>query len=223
MMETVLTLPLYIVMIASLFWLGELCLGRLALTHGERLRLWENSDRYIDQNAFVDLFNPVEGVFWFLPNQTATRNDVSTGVSLARDSFPLMQKTANGWGQIHSGNLQIDSRRSLWSWGIENFFRRNLWNFSAVNTNSILGSDILKIVARGNVENPLDSSLLSRQAYLWTSNDSTHRENDNSYKDSLGWITISQGRWDDFVRPTVTGANSHRISSYSRVYEAWSQ
>ena len=61
MMETILTLPIYLIMLAGLFWLGELCLARMAFSQGENLRLWENGLRHP--------FSPVaeRDLFYFLP------------------------------------------------------------------------------------------------------------------------------------------------------------
>ena len=62
-METLLALPIYVVTLVSVFWLGEMALARLVLTSGERLSLWEHSNRHSNSTLTS------RDVFFFLPQQ----------------------------------------------------------------------------------------------------------------------------------------------------------
>ena len=109
MMETLLTAPLYLITLAGLFWLGELCMARLAFTQGESLRLWENGLRHP--------FTPVaeRRLFPFLPDRNRA-GEVVTGsglFSFTRTSPPQ----TGGWGIGISGGSSMATRRSDWSVG----------------------------------------------------------------------------------------------------------
>ena len=109
MMETILTTPLYLIALAGLFWLGELCMARLTFTQGENLRLWENGLRH----PFTSVAE--RQLFAFLPAQSK-RGEVVTGsglFSFTRTSPPQ----TGGWGIGISGGSSMETKRSDWSLG----------------------------------------------------------------------------------------------------------
>ena len=229
MMETVFTLPIYIVMLACLFWLGEICLGKLTLTHGERLRLWESGTRHISAANFIN-FSGSDGIFHSFPNSTTARDAMVTGISLSEQTFSSTE-TANNWGQISTGHMQVSVRRSMWSWGISDSFRRNLWNDEREYAFDIDGRNAWRMLARsrynGTSQVPLDSSILSRRSYSWSASDTYHRKEDNSYNNSSGWARIANSNWGTIISPdaitTTTPINA--IDSYFRnnSFEGWSR
>ena len=175
MLETILVLPVYLLLLGGLFWLGELCLARLALTHGESLRLWENGTRY--SITFVS-----EGdIFSFLP-ATGSNDDAITG----RSGFSFTPtNVTNAWGQVVSGRATLNTRRSIWSWGTEAAFH-----------NIFQGTDIAspadrRMIARGTVDVPLVSHLLSRRNYI--SRVGIYRQGTN---DGNQWQTEYTSSWN---------------------------
>lgn len=112
MMETILTLPIYLIMLAGLFWLGELCLARMAFSQGENLRLWENGLRHP--------FSPVaeRDLFYFLP-ELNSGDEVVTGSGLFRFSRTSPAQSG-GWGVGISGEASAETNRSDWSFGLNN-------------------------------------------------------------------------------------------------------
>ena len=109
MMETLLTAPLYLITLAGLFWLGELCMARLAFTQGESLRLWENGLRHPH--------SPVEErrLFSFLPARNRA-DEVVTGSGLFTFTRTSPPQTG-GWGIGISGGSSMATSRSDWSMG----------------------------------------------------------------------------------------------------------
>ena len=121
LLETLLTLPVYLVMLAGLFWLGELCMARLTLTHAERLRLWEKGN-WNDHSEIKEA-----DIFHFLSRGTGNPPALVTGESDFSDTF-AGTSAANDWGNLVSGRAkELKTRRSEWSWGITEFMRKNLW------------------------------------------------------------------------------------------------
>ena len=71
MMETILSLPIYFVLLAGVFWLGDFCIARLTLNHGQKVRLWESGNRH--SSAIVN----GNDIFYFMDNAVnAVQNDV---------------------------------------------------------------------------------------------------------------------------------------------------
>ena len=149
MMETILVLPIYLVILSGLFYLGEMCLIRLGLTNGERLRLWEHSSQHtISQVAS-------RNVFWNM--ESINNADVVAGVSDI--GFSQVNGSNIGWGQIISGNSTLNVRRSDWSHDVETSIL-SLWRKGGNSSNQTMN-----VVAGGTVDQPLINSLLSRQSY----------------------------------------------------------
>lgn len=108
MMETILMLPVYLIIFGGLFWLGDLCLARLAFTEGETLRMWEEGLRH----PFTPV--PERTIFSFLP--AIGPGQVLTGTG----SFTFTRTTppqTGGWGVGIAGNSSMLTRNSDWSWG----------------------------------------------------------------------------------------------------------
>ena len=148
MMETIITLPLYIILLACVFWLGETCMIRLTLTNGENVQLWERSSQHA-----IALLNE-RHIFWnFSPVNNA---DIVSGAGGM--TFVPTNDANVGWGQVRSVRSSLNTRRSNWSYDADssaNYIMNN--NLSANATQSML--------ARGTIGNPLESFLLSRQSY----------------------------------------------------------
>ena len=153
MMETILVLPIYIVLLFGVFWLGESCLARLVLTNGESLRLWENSSRHqLTQILERD-------IFWEFPA-------ISDSIAVSGTGSFNFSRTADAntrWGQMVVGRAAGIFRRSVWSHDADSS-AKYLWGISPAEN-----KDKLR-VARGTVEDPLNSHLLSRRNYAGRSN-----------------------------------------------------
>ena len=178
MMESILTLPIYIILLACVFYLGELCLSRLSLTHGERLRLWESGLRHTDNSVAVN------DIFYFsLPGNTFIGITALSPVTNFRS-----EPSSNGWGEIRTGKASINTRRSLWSWEA---------NVSAENTTSYGSSttpprNTLQMSSRdrNSIGNWSNVQLLSRAS-------SERRENnDDEFYEDNDWQDIYLERWD---------------------------
>lgn len=182
-METLLTLPIYIVTLVGIFWLGEVALARLALTSGERLSLWENSNRH--SRAIL----PIREVFYFLPQQTTRRSDLITGSSVNTNIFPRTP-TARAWGQQVRGRMDVYTRRSAWSWESTDFINTQLWNQSTPNA----GRNRELMFARSDAaDNPLSSTILA------VADNDAGRANNASYNSSVNWDAIYRATWNGFI------------------------
>lgn len=209
MLETILVLPVYLLLLGGLFWLGELCLARLALTHGESLRLWENGTRY--SITFV----PEGNIFSFLPATGSSTDDAITGRS--GFSFTRTNGANTAWGQVVSGRATLNTRRSIWSWGTEAAFHK-----------IFQGTDIAspadrRMIARGTVDVPLESHLLSRRGY--TSREGIYRQGTGN---GARWQTEYTSSWNlggrFDITPTAPGSyfNFVRYGNRNARYVTWS-
>lgn len=110
MMETIFTLPIYFIMLAGVFWLGELCIARLTFTSGENLRLWEGGLRH----PFTPV--PERTIYSFMPDINSSDEVVTGGgrFNFTRTSPPQI----GGWGIAIVGTASMVTRRSDWSWSV---------------------------------------------------------------------------------------------------------
>ena len=216
MLETLITLPVYLVMLAGLFWLGELCLARLTLTGAERLRLWERGNR----NDPTDTAERT--IFKFLASGTAVPPDLVTGESGFAHTFSP-STAANNWGSRISGYATIGTRRSTWSWGIADFVGKKLWS----SVGDAPGGIKLAMKARVTAAEKSQPSMMlfrsgndDRRGDLIQSINSPWRSN---WDNSVGWNAVYLGNWDNFIVPRGGGAT--RIKQYNRnsYYLAWSK
>lgn len=183
LMETLLTLPVYVVTLVGIFWMGEIALARLALTSGERLSLWEHSNRHL--NSIL----ASQDVFYFLPQQTTRRPELITGSSANTNSFPSTL-TARNWGKQVRGRMDLYTRRSAWSWESTNFINTQLWN---ENTH-IAGQNRELMYARSDAaDNPLNSTILA------VADNDAGRANNVSYNSSRNWDAIYRATWNGFI------------------------
>ena len=112
MMETILSLPVYIIMLAGIFWLGELAMARLALVSGENFALWQISNRH-DGNTIPDFFS-------FMSNMNSSQEEVITRAAMQQNQFSTTDNAAaNSWGKVIHGHSTISTRRSDWSAGAD--------------------------------------------------------------------------------------------------------
>ncbi|MEG1979557.1 MAG: hypothetical protein RR060_02470 [Victivallaceae bacterium] len=200
-METLLVLPLYLIMIAGLFYLGELCLIRLTLTGGEQLRLWEQGNRY----GLTPTAN--KEIFWFLPYQSNTFS--ATGaVNNFKDSYNS-SPAANGWGKIQNGYSNINHLRSEWSNGVVNFFMNDFGDNSDT-TNTTIRS---RVKTNGQ---PQPSTALFKI-------NSNNRVEKAPYQNNNEWHAIYSSSWGDFIKPANVG-NIYVFREYERnnIYVKWS-
>lgn len=179
MMETILTLPIYIILLAGVFYLGELGISRLSLTHGERLRLWESGLRHTDNSVAVnDVF-----YFSFAGNPMFIQ---ITGFSPVSDFSA--ENTSDGWGQTRTGKARANTQRSFWSWGA---------NVSAENATSYGSSttpprNTLQMSSRdrNSIGNWSNVQLLSRAS------SERRKNNDDEFYEDNEWQDIYLERWD---------------------------
>ena len=206
MMETILSLPIYIILLACVFYLGELCLSRLTLTHGERLRLWESGLRHTGISVAVN------DIFYFaLPGDTFIGITALSPVTDFRAT-----PSSNGWGEIRTGRASVNTQRSLWSWGT-NVSAENAISYGSSTTpprNLLMTSR-----NRDNTGNWSNVQLFSRTT-------STGRANlyfNTDRRDDTEWLAIYCGRWGS-IGPTGQTATS--MISYDRTdpfYLRWSR
>ena len=215
LLETILTLPVYLVILASLFWLGELCLTRLTLTHGERLRLWEVG------NWNVHSGRKLKEVFGFLDQGTSNRSAVVTGVSDFTEDFSSHKtKSAYNWGQVIEGHAEVRVRRSEWSWGIAELAVNHLW--SSNGNQEIQGASAFSINARTNNSGEELTSL-----GLFRTGEGA-REGGSLYVNSRNWNNMYLGTWEEFVIPperaAYDGRRAQDVTAYNRhaSYVRWS-
>jgi len=208
------------VMLSGVFWLGEICMTRLTLTHGERLRLWEKGTRHSSNSIEAD------DVFRFLPRVASgdPRLEWVTGYSNFNNNFKGTDNEAYGWGTIVSGHADVTTRRSEWSWGIDDFVRRSLLADADVQSLDTPGSGAERMFARTDpFDNPLDSLMLFRRK-------DNSREGKISYqasstKGSNEWNKIYLGEWGDFIKPSKISDPSGPVDPYTRnsYYVRWSE
>ena len=198
MMETLLTLPFYIVLLAGLFWLGEVSLARLTFVEAENFTLWANGNRHDSAPLALQRF------FWsFDPD-----GDVTIKAGIKSDNFGTPDNSANGWGEINQGNLVGQTKRSNWSWGAADFHRVL---YPEISSGETAGKDFEESAARGG-----NVKILSRS-------NGGARSGTGSYANSVGWNNIYLGSWQGIVSPASAGV-AHAISAYTRNsnYVNWS-
>ena len=209
MMETILTLPIYIILLACVFYLGELCISRLTVTHGERLRLWESGLRHIDDDSVG-----VSDIFYFSFAGNPMFIQITEFSSVADFSA---QNTDDGWGQIRTGKAKAYSQRSQWSWGA---------NVSAENATSYGSSTtpprdplLMSSRDRDNTNNWTNVQLLSR-----TNSAIRNNNRDNFYETQTWQKNIYLAKWDSFIVPEAQG-ELYSVKTYPRVekYLTWSE
>ena len=225
LMETLLTLPVYLVMLAGLFWLGELCATRNTLIQGERLRIWEAGTRSISGQTIPSFGS--RGLFFFLPE---TRADARSATVTGASDFKLYHNTAGGaaegvkredsslqWGWLQSGYAKINTRRSNWSWTIADFSNKSVWNVRSGDPHDVFGANRKELIARGNLLDPLSSAVFFRQG-------DGGRTGDNSYVGSNEYQNIYGESWPANLTMENQGSAS-AISTYSRNknYVTWSE
>ena len=207
MMETILSLPIYIILLACVFYLGELCLSRLTLTHGERLRLWESGLRHTDNSVAVN------DIFYFsLPGNTFIGITALSPVTNFRS-----EPSSNGWGEIRTGRASVNTQRSLWSWRT-NVSAENALSYGN-STTPTQNTLLMTSRNRDNTGNWSNVQLFSRTT-------STGRANlyfNNDIRDATEWLTIYRGRWGN-IGPT--GQTATPMNLYDRTdpfYLNWSR
>ena len=109
MMETCVVLPFYLILLAGLFWLGELSMTGLSFAAGENLRLWEEGFRH----SFLPV--PEKSLFPFLSGGSAD-NMASQG-----SAFSFIRSgdaQSETWGSTVTGKSTMKLRRSEWSYNV---------------------------------------------------------------------------------------------------------
>ena len=194
MMETLLALPICFVLLAGLFWLGEVCMVRLALIGEENVTLWAKGNRH-EADSF-----PYSYYFWFVDPQGKTT--VTSKVS--QDNFSA-SSAANGWGEITQGNLKGEVKRSEISFSMADTSRA-LFDFG----DETPGSTSAAVTAKGG-----NVKILSRAA--------SARQGSASYNGSSNWRNIAVGGWASFITPSSPGS-AIAIVTYNRDsnYNTWS-
>ena len=216
MLETLLSLPLYIVMLACLFWLGELCMTRLTLTNAERLRLWEKGN-WNDHSEKAET-----EIFRFLSFGTIVQPVIVTGESDFSNTFAATL-SANNWGNLISGYATVNTRRSVWSWGITDFAKRNLWSGTGANASD--GTDTLLMRSRVNTDdNSLPLTMFFRAGDGGRKVDlSNGAPRTSNWDNSTNWHSIYLGRWENAVVPENVGsASGVRVYNRNSFYLNWS-
>lgn len=209
MMETLLTLPLYLILLACLFWLGEVCLAKLTLVQSANLRLWEGST----QHAIA----PIAGnaLFDFLPGITGAEVVTGrTGFAFAVSVNSSNDGTATaGWGRRRAGNGSVTLRRSNWSWGVNSSALGLLSTGVTLPANSNLG-----MVSR---QTP---NLLSRNSYIGRQNIYGIGTNDGA-----SWKTHYRMTWNLGTVGTIDPADGGAYAGVTLYgardvsYVTWSQ
>ena len=197
MMETLITLPIYIVFLSGLFWLGDTSISRLALIDGENFTLWNNANRHGTPAGPY--------LFWFLDTEgeATAKAGIKSTVGLRPSS------ESNSWGGITQGHIEGSIKRSGWSWGAAESVRAY---YSETETAEPSGKDYLDLLAKGG-----NVMILSRRG-------DGGRSGNTSYVDSTDWHGIALGNWREFIVPTSDRPSS-RISTYYRnaSYIGWSR
>ena len=195
MMETLITLPVYLLILAGLFWLGEGSLVRLTLIDGENYTLWAKGNRHESDDVSRSQ------LFWFLDPD----GDITAQAAVKSENFS-MSKAAFGWGEINTGSLTGKIKRSNWSWGVSDSIK-----------------DLQPEPAETPGKSYSDSSAQGGNVMILSRRDDDTRTGDGSYNGKVLWYDIALGSWGSFIRPTSSG-NAAAISEYKRneSYEDWS-
>ena len=209
MMETMFALPVYFIMLALLFWLGDMCMTRLALSNSERLRLWESGNW--NNSGTTNIGN----VFYFLVSGT-TPDRMATSFSDFNSTFATVTTTGLGWGRIQSGRASVNTRASLWSWGISQV----MMNSFPAGTGAPAANSAQPVRGRiNNAGTPLDSAAMFRN----TSNGG--RGGRTSYSGSAKWNEIYLEKWGSVIVPPSAGSGAKALAPYTRnsYYVSWSR
>ena len=198
MMETLITLPIYIVMLAGLFWLGETALVRLVMVDGENFTLWQAGNRHGGSGAPY--------IFWFLDN---TKDGVMTAKADIKSNSFTPNSNAYGWGETNSGRLVGRIKRSVWSLGAGEAVRTY---FTETSGPEPAGKEFADILGKSG-----DLKIFSRAG-------DGSRAGSSSYDGSTVWHSIALGSWDGLINPDSSGS-SYSISAYNRngSYVGWSE
>jgi len=187
MLETLLSLPVYLAILSGIFWLGELCLARQGLTTADRLRLYESVCRH-SSSAVAG-----RNIFSSFESSTDSRPQLVTGAGRLTFNRSVQTETSSmGWFVGVTGQSKLTVRRSDWSWGIINF----LWPTIAGNS-----ANAAEMISYGTREQPLSSSLFSRTP---NATPGFERAGEGSYNNSVNWFSIAAGV---SVSPSELAAN----------------
>lgn len=199
MMETLLTLPFYVVLLAGLFWLGEVSLARLTFVEAENITLWAKGNRH-ESDTIVGSY-----MWWFLD----PRGELTIKAGIKSDNFGAPADSANNWGEINQGNLVGNTKRSNWSWGAADYHRVL---YPEISSGETAGKDFEESAAKGG-----NVKILSRSS-------EGGRSGSSSYVGSANWNNIYLGSWNAIASP-VSAGDAHAIDSYTRnrSYEGWSK
>ena len=120
MMETVITLPLYLLLLFGLFVLGDYCMMRLKLNNNERVRHWESGLRHTgSQITASDLFM---GFGSEKSDMVGSVRDLSVGLNVSSPS-------SLSWSQVIASAWRINVSPSDWSANGSTSIINNLWTF----------------------------------------------------------------------------------------------
>lgn len=207
-METLLSLPIYFIILAGTFWLGEICISRLTLNHGEKIRLWESGNRH-STTGIAD-----NDIFYFL-NTDNSSDDMDVMQSYHRNfsgisNFPATSNN-NRWGQIRTGQATLNIKRSIWSWGTTE---------ASINVNKSGYNSTIQQQSYTPILSRDDAS--SVQLYSRTNDNSRVAIYNNNFNDNRQWLRIYQEQW-----PSITpgGGSANVLSQYNRNrdYLDWSE
>ena len=209
MMETLITLPLYLVLLFGLFVLGDYSLMRLKLMSNERVRHWENGLRHSsvaiqESDLFLNM-----GI------------SVASSESSFQDTVRQSDPSSEGWSRKIAGAWRIRVSPSKWGGdGLESL-NNNLWSFVAYRFNSeSLKLDMLaKAKFTGGATEPIPTSTLSRM---------TNVGRNNTYEPR--WFNIFSESYTDNAPIVVRNGtevitDSVVVNAYgarSNAYVAWS-
>ena len=120
MLETIITLPLYFILLFGLFVLGDYCLIRLKLNNSERVRHWKMGLRHPVSNIRDnDLFMIFGGDF---PEMVGTsRGLVAANRDITSSSLTWGQQVVSAWGTTVAP--------SRWAADGSKFIINDLWAF----------------------------------------------------------------------------------------------
>ena len=196
MLETLLTLPLYIVILAGLFWLGEVSLARITFVEAENFSLWVKGNRHKSGIPSLERF------FWPFD----TNGDITIKAEVKSDNFRTPENSANGWGQINTGYLIGSTQRSKWSWGAADFHRVF---YSEISTGETPGEQSEESAAKGG-----NVMLLSRRTGNGSrSGGGSYEGTDRNRSGSSLFMTIAGSDWSCI---TVADYGANAISEYTR-------
>ena len=159
MMETIITLPLYLILLFGLFVLGDYCLMRLKLNNAERVRHWEMGLRYtfpsISENDLFTIFASDDSGMVGSSRGLAVANRNVTSSSLS-------------WGQKIVSAWRVGVAPSKWAADGSTSIINNLWTFLNRSGDAYGSITDMSMYARsrvvGNNVTPIPTVTLSRLA-----------------------------------------------------------